>query len=640
MPLGTHRICFAPFELDSYTGELYKRGQKLKVAGRPVQVLAILLSQPGELVTREDLRRQLWPADTFVDFENGLNTAVKKLRQVLSDEADDPKYIETLSRRGYRFIGQIIRPDGQPTTVAGGNAEDLVAREPPTDWWQVSGVRIGTAAFIVTVALAIAYFASHSDWLWNKIHPPRTQSLAVLPLSNLSSDPEQEYFADGMTEELITELSKISALKVTSRTSVLRYKGSRQPLPEIGRELKVNNLVEGSVLRSGDRVRITANLIRTSNDEHIWGQTYDRDLRDVLSLHREVAGDIAQQIKVSLTPAEKGHLGAVHPVDPKSHEAYFRGRYYAAKFTQESLLKSRDYLEQAIDRDPTYAPAYAELSHVYFKLAVASGPEQSLPTSAETRSLLARVRFAAQRAVELDPSLAQGHTMLGLISIYGDFRIAEGRRELEQAVVMAPDSADALIHASIWRVLTGELTEGKLSAAHAAELDPLSVEIAVLAGQVYFRVREYDSAIEQLRIALELDATQPRTYFMLSRAYEAKGMHPEAIAAYQRALELRGATQQEASAPMNAFSRGGIRGFWLWRLQTLDVAAEKGTDAPTERARLLALLGDHERALELLEKAYQQRDYTVYTANVAYEFDPLRSDPRFKELLHHLSSHQ
>jgi TolB-like protein/DNA-binding winged helix-turn-helix (wHTH) protein len=650
MPVATYRICFGPFELNSHTGELYKCGQRLRVSGKPVQVLVILLNQPGELIAREDLRKQLWPADTFVDFENGLNTAVKKLRQMLGDEADSPKYIETLPRRGYRFIGEINQQQAQTVTGIGNDeavegvvsescrAVDRPLEKHESTWWKDNRLRIALTVATLAVSLILAFnFGLLNDSLLNKLRPPRIHSLAVLPLSNLSGDPKQEYFADGMTEELTTELSRISGLKVASRTSTLRYKDGRQSAPQIGRDLKVDALLEGSVLQSGNRVRVTANLV-TTGDEHIWGQVYDRDLRDVLSLHRELARDIAEQIQISLTPAEKGHLSTVRPVDPESHEAYLRGRYHATKFTREPLLKARDYLEQAIDKDPTYAPAYAELSHVYFKLAVASSPEQSMSSSVETRDLLTRVRFAAQRAVELDPSLPQAHTMLGIISIYGDFRIADGRKELERAVVMAPESADALIHASLWRALTGESNEGKISAEHALEVDPLSVEVAILAGQVYFRVRDYDGAIEQLRKALELDAAQPRAYISLSRAYEAKGMHDEAIRSYQKALELKGAPTQEVSAPWIAYSKGGIRGFWLWQLQKL--AAQGEGYAPTEQARLHALLGDREGAIRLLEKAYQQRDYTVYTANVAYEFDPMRSDYRFNDLLRRLQSPQ
>ena len=295
-------VRFGAFELDQDAGELRKQGTRMKLQEQPLQMLQVLLQRPGEVVTREELQQKIWPSDTFVDFDHGINNAIKRLREALGDAAETPHYIETLPRRGYRFIGKI------------------------------------------------------------EYNAPRMRSLAVLPLENLSHDPQQEYFAEGLTEALITTLAKIGELRVVSRTTAMLYKDVHKPLREIARELEVDAIVEGTVLRAGQRVRITAQLIDAANETHLWAESYERHLRDVLHLQAEVAEAIAKQVRVKLTPQERAHLAQTQPVNPEAYEAYLKGRYHWLRRSGEELPKAVQYFEQAIATDPTYAAAYAGLA--------------------------------------------------------------------------------------------------------------------------------------------------------------------------------------------------------------------------------------------------------------------------------------
>src|SRR5438552_8487247 len=295
-------VRFGVFEVDLRAGELRKQGVKIKLQEQPFHLLQMLLEHPGEIVTREELRGRIWPADTFVDFDQGLNNAIKRLRESLSDSPENPRFIETIPRHGYRFIANL------------------------------------------------------------GVTPGQIKSLAVLPLENLSRDPEQEYFAEGLTEALITTLAKIGELRVVSRTSAMQYKGVHKPLREIARELEVDFVVEGTVLRVGRRVRITAQLIDASRETHLWAESYERDLRDVFALQSEVAQAIAREVHIKLTPQDLAHFAQPHPVDPEAYEAYLKGRYHWNRRSRDGLGKATQHFQQAIAKDPTYAAAYSGLA--------------------------------------------------------------------------------------------------------------------------------------------------------------------------------------------------------------------------------------------------------------------------------------
>jgi TolB-like protein/DNA-binding winged helix-turn-helix (wHTH) protein len=392
---------FGVFELDPRAGELRKKGMKIRLQGQPVEILVMLLERPGETITREELQKKLWPADTFVDFEQGLNNAMKRLRAALDDDAESPHFIETLPRHGYRFVGSVNgserTPEEAKTTHSTGAFIRLAA--------------LGALAVLTVAAVLVGLnVRGWRDRLFMRSPRPHIQALAVLPLTNLSGDPEQEYFADGMTEALITELGKISSPRVISRQSVMQYKSSKKSLQEIAGELKVDAVLEGTVDRSGDRVRVTMHLSQALPERQLWAQEYNRNIRDAWSLQGEIARAVTDEIQIELTPEERTRLAVSRSVDPEAQDNYLRGLYFANEFLEaDSLPKAIFNFKKAIEKDPTFAPAYAELAMAYYWLG---NPDQGGPSPKET---LPTARAAATKALQLDPSLARAHLALGLI---------------------------------------------------------------------------------------------------------------------------------------------------------------------------------------------------------------------------------
>src|ERR1700730_7596427 len=380
---------FGVFELDPRAGELRKKGMKIRLQGQPVEILVMLLEHPGETLNREELQRKLWPADTFVDFEQGLNNAIKRLRAALDDDAESPHFIETLPRHGYRFIGsEHARAEGTKATHSTGSLMKVPA--------------IGVLAVLAVAAVLVGLnVRGWRDRLFVRTPKPQIQALAVLPLANLSGDPTQEYFADGMTEELITDLAKIGALRVISRTSTMQYKGAHKPLPEVARALNVDAVVEGSVEGSGNRVRIRAQLIEASTDRHLWAESYERDLRDVLGLQSEVARAIAHEIKIKLTPQHPKRLAAARPLNSRAYELYLKGRYYWNKMSGVAVTQAAEYFSKAIALDGSYAPVYVGLADCY----VSQADLGNLPPG----EAYGRGREGTLKALEIDHELKNAH---------------------------------------------------------------------------------------------------------------------------------------------------------------------------------------------------------------------------------------
>jgi TolB-like protein/DNA-binding winged helix-turn-helix (wHTH) protein len=400
---------FATFEVDLQARELRKNGLKLKLHGQPFEVLAMLLERPGELVSREQLRERLWPTDTFVDFDHGVNTAINRLREALGDSADNPRFIETLPRRGYRFLASV--DSNTPSSAASQPATSMAPETLPVTAKENGGppdkrknlVWILAAAGLLVGLLIAASVGDFRHRLFGKQPSAPIQSIAVLPLVNLSNDANQDYFADGMTEALTTDLGKISALRVISRTSVMQYKGTKKPLPEIGRELQVDALVEGTVLRSGNHMRITANLVQASPERHLWAESYESEVGDILTVQTQVAQAVAKEIQVKMTPAEQKLLSGARSVNPEAHDDYLRGRYLCDQDTREGLYKGIPYFHRAIQEAPDDPLGYAGLAQCYSMLAWAG---DLYPNDPASNAFMPEARDAALKALQLDPSLA------------------------------------------------------------------------------------------------------------------------------------------------------------------------------------------------------------------------------------------
>src|SRR5215813_4207705 len=562
-------VRFGSFEVDPTAGELRKQGVKVKLQEQPFQILVMLLEHRGQVVTREALRSRLWPCDTFVDFDHGVNKAMTKLREALGDTAENPRFIEILAKRGYRFIG-------------------------------TPGVG-----------------------------PGRIESLAVLPLDNLSRDPEQEYFADGLTEALITSLAKIGALRVISRTTAMRFKKTDKSLPQIARELNVDAIVEGTVLRSGDRVRISAQLIHASTDTHLWADNYDRDLRDILALHSEVAQAIARQVQVKLTPQEQAHFAQVFPVNPEAYEAYLKGRYYWNRRDGEEVRKAMQWFRQAIAKDSVYAAAYAGLADSLAALGIWSfvPPEEY---SDEAKGL-------ALRALEIDPSLGEAHASLAWVNAWYERDFATAEKGFERAVELNPRYPAAHYFFGFFLALMGRYEEAYTELQRALRLDPLSGVMHWGMGMVFWSSRRYDQAIEQAERSLELDPTFAGAHALLGWAYPHKSLHELAIASLRRAVQIsQGATQYIGSLG-EAYAKAGHNSEAQKILHQLNDLSKQRYVTPYMLARIHAGLGEHDHALRWLETGCQGRAAWMMFLKTDPNFDSLRPDARFQDLLRRMN---
>lgn len=541
------RVRFGSFEMDLRAGELRKHGLRIRLQFQPLTILRMLLERPGEVVTREDLRQALWPGETFVDFDHGLNNAINRLRDTLSDSAESPRFVETLPRKGYRFIAAVenvpfsvphdlaVQADDSSTPLTTPHSDKVAAL--PAESSKASllgGARPWIAAGAAAVALLALFLSLNTGRLrqWLPRASPATpiQSIAVLPLENLSGDPSQEYFADGMTEALITDLGKIGELHVISRTTAMHYKGNRKTLPEIARELHVDAVIEGAVLRSGDRVRIRARLVQAASDRQLWAERYERDLRDVLALQDEVARSIASEIKIKLTPQEQVRLSSGRPVDPEAHEAYLMGRNEWNKWTDEGLKKSVEYFERAIQKDPAYAQAWAGLSDTYQFL--------SLWDSWPAGVAMPKAKAAALKAIQLDDTLSDAHVALS--GVLGPYERVAAEKELQRAIALNPSNEWA--HQAYGYRLSSmaRFDEAIAEMKRALELDPLAPNKHQSLAATLYRAGRYDEALQHFREVPDPDANSERRHRFIAAIYERKGLQKEAIAEWLAALRFAG----------------------------------------------------------------------------------------------------
>jgi len=496
---------------------------------------------------------------------------------------------------------------------------------------------VGGTVVVLAVLLLALNVGGLRDRLLGRTAAPRIESLAVLPLANLSGDPEQEYFADGMTEELIADLSQVSALRVISRTSVMQYKSTKKSMPEIARELKVDGVIEGSVLRSGDQVRITAQLIQAATDKHLWAQSYKRDLRDVLVLQDEVAQAIASAIKIKLTPQEQVQLASARPVNPEAYEPYLKGRYYWNKRTPETLKKSLEYFQQAIEEDPAYSLAYAGLADSYAMLG--AGSYQVLPP----KEAYPKAEAAAMKALELDSTLAEAHASLAWSKMQFDWDWQGAEREFKQATELNPGYANAHHWYALYLTITGRHAEALAEDRKAESLDPLSLIISTdVATEALVPTGRYDEAMKQCRKALEMDPHFAEAHSCLADSYEGKGMYQEANAEFQKAFELSGGNLVYLSRVGYTYALAGRRGDAIKILNGLKARSKREFVWPDLLAYIYAALGEKDQAFTWLEKAYDERCVHLLIDPVPHVriralWDPLRSDPRFQDLLRRMN---
>jgi TolB-like protein/DNA-binding winged helix-turn-helix (wHTH) protein/Flp pilus assembly protein TadD len=624
------RLRFGTFELDLRAGELRKHGLRIRLQEQPFQILAMLLEQPGEIVTREELHKRLWPADTFVDFDHGLNKAISKIREALGDSAESPRFVETVARRGYRFLAEVKIADTppihspEPATQPRPTAE---ARPDLADKSAVPRTFPRSLTWKISALVVLLVMASLVIWRLNSwTHPSSVvRSLAVLPLESLSIDASQDYFADGMTDELISDLGQISALRVISRTSVMAYKHARKPLPQIARELNVDAVVEGTVLRSGDQVRITAQLIEASTDKHLWSQSYEGELRDTLALQNQVARAIADQIRINLNSQEQAALKNVRVVNPQAYESFLKGRYFWNKRTADGLKVALAYFNQAIDEDPKYAQSYSGLADTYALLGDwqygAMTPKEALP----------KAKAAAIKALELDSALGEAHNSLAFCLDGFDWDFDSAGKEFRRAIELNPGYATAH-HWYAWHLsLLGHYDDAVVEMRKAQNLDPLSIIINADLAELLVLAHSYDESIRQSRKTIEIDPNFALAHNQLGQAYLQRQMPDEAIAELQKAVRLSAGSPTCLANLARAYAASGKRSEAAKLLSDLKKRSNPNYSHASEIAVIYTALGDKDQAITWLEKGYEER----FNPGVLLRpgFDPLRSDPRFQGLV-------
>lgn len=554
------------------SGELLRQGSRISLQDQPFQALIMLIERPGEVVTRKEFSKALWPGNTFVDYERGLNKAINKLRSALRDNAEKPRYIETLPQRGYRFVA----PVEKLTSTGDG---------------------------------------------FRPQNPPQIDSLAVLPLANLSGDPAQEYFSDGLTEELICSISRIASLRVISRTSAMSFKGTRKPLDEIARELAVDAIVEGSVLRSGDRVRVTAQLILARDDSHIWAGRYERDLGDILHLQAEVAESIATQINKAIDP-KRAYSDQSRHVNPEGYEAFLKGNFFRDKMAPFELLKSVECYTRAIELEPANARAHGEMSVAYFYLGLFGIESPAM--------MFSKARASAARALALDETVAAAHIALAVVHVLYDWDWASAERECKRAVELSPGEPYGYAHMGDYLSIRGRHREAIDIFRRALELDPISRLYIGFFGLLLHRARRYDESIAQCRKALEIDPHYVNAMWFMALSLEQKGELGQAVATLEMAVSLARAPHFLAILG-RVYAVNGEVAKAITILDELEAVSRESYVSPFDMAVVEVGLGELTAAFEHFEEAYRQRVFRLVELTLPM-FDNLRSDARWRDL--------
>ncbi len=634
---------FGIFQADPRSGELRKKGLRVSLQDKPFHLLLILLQADGKVVTRDEIRGKLWPHGTFVEFDDSLNAAMKKLRAALNDSAEVPRFLETVPRVGYRLVAPVTTTAadaGVTTGLAEGPvpeqtaAPSVLSPEPdgrgrpslhslgPDKSVQVSSNRRLDRSFVATLKSAKAIAVSAASlfaalllgvgiYLWKpSTQLSKIQSIVVLPLENLSGDTQQQYFVDGMTDELITDLAKFSSLSVISRTSAMQYRGTTKTLPTIGRELNVDAVVEGSVVRSEKGARITVQLINARSDRHLWAESYEREAGDIVTLQSDVAEAIADQIQIKLTPADKQRLSHATPVNPEAHEAYLKGLYFWNERTAESLKTSIAYFEEAIRNDPNYALAYSGLADAY---DVASDYDLFPP-----RDSYSKAKAAVLKALELDPTLAQAHATLADMKSAYEWDWAGAEVEFKRALELNPG---------------GRHEEALAEIRRAMELDPLSPSINAFAGSALYMARQYDKSVEQLVKMTQAEPTYAVAHYFLGFSREQRRELKEAVREFQKAVDLSGGDPSYLAGLAHAYALSGHQHQARVICKKLQNRPRNEYVSAYDIGLIYAGLRQKEQALTWLKRAYEEGDPNMNFLNVEPAFDDLHSDVTFRDML-------
>ena len=636
--MNNEKIRFGPFELDPKAGELRRGKRRVRLQERPLKMLVALLASPGEVVTREELRTKLWPAKIFVDFDNGLNNAANKLRTALGDSVAKPEYIETVGRRGYRFIGSVAAADppplpssippreaAEPATALGTPPQQQTGGSvplPPHRFaWRLTSLVAASVVIAVAIVAAVVFERDDSDDAL-----PHIDSIAVLPLANLSSDPEQEYFSDGMTDALISQLAGIRSLRVISRQSVMQYKGSAAPMQELARKLDVTGVIEGTVQKSADRVRISIQLIHAPTDRHLWAAEYARPLDDVIALQSEIARTVAREVATAVTPEETARLARTNAVDPEAYDLYLRGRFFWEKRTE--LDRALDYFSRAIAIQPDFARAHAAIAETYAPLGTGG---RVLPVE-----VAQKMRAAAERALEIDPDLVEALTALGACAAFHEWNWAEGERYFLRALEVNPNYVLTHMWYGLWLEEQGRQPENLRERERAFELDPLNGATVAGYANALFHNGRVEEATQVLQRTLEVSPNHPQLLGTLAQIYLTSGRYDEAIELYERRDDSFGlgyAYGLGLGGLGYAYGRAGRIDEARDVLATLERRAQEHYLSPHHFALVYLGLGDKSAALDALERGYELRDPSMNWMKVAPAFAPLRDEPRFIALL-------
>jgi TolB-like protein/DNA-binding winged helix-turn-helix (wHTH) protein/Tfp pilus assembly protein PilF len=636
---------FGLYEADVRQRVLTKGGLKVRLQDQPFQVLALLLERPGELITREEIQQKLWPADTYVAFDDGLNTTIKKLRSALSDTADNPRFIETVPRRGYRFVApvSVARPestsvvDQEVVVPTGEESSESIAstvavpdataqpRLPSKDVAPTSNRRPSLLAWAaVAVVVLSTGFALRLRFKAPAMQSGSVQSIAVLPLQNISADPTQEYLAEGMTDEIITDLAKLAGPKVISRTSAMQYKGTRKTIPEIALELHVGAVLEGSVERSGDRMRVRVQLIDAATDQHLWAEAYDRQLSDVLLLEAELAQDIARQIQLRLTPQQERRFAQNRMLNPQAFQDYLQGRHYWALRTSDSLTSAIEYFNHAIQEDPNDARSYAGLAQCYVVLPMVTKTSQS--------EAYQKARDAAANALALDDSLAEAHLSIAEVRLYQDWDFAGAEKEFKKTLDLNPNYSTGHQWYGEFLSLMARHREAIAELQTALALDPLSAVIHLQFGNTLQQARQYDQALNQYHEALKIEPKFWPPLHSMHWVYRRQGKIAESIEPLRVALQSWD-TEVDWTVLFDQLSAAYSTGGRIAYLRQCVKIHERSNRPWYYLALDYADLGDREAALAELNKSYENRQLEMLYLLVDPELDALRSDPRFQELI-------